>query len=709
MFQAVVKKGSVLSEAVSAPKVSDGAVLIKVYNSCISAGTETASVVNSSKGLIQRALEQPQNVKKVIDMARSEGLAKTISTVKGKLDVSSPTGYSISGVIIAVGRGVTSLNIGDRVAAAGAGIANHAEFVDVPENLVMKVPNSLSFQEASTVTLGGIALQGVRRVDLKLGEIGVVVGAGILGLLSLQMLKLSGVRVVVIDIDSSRLKLAQELGADLILDATSKSLVSDVLNFSDGYGADAVLFTAATSSNEPLSQAFQMCKRKGRVVLVGVVGPEVKRADMYEKELDFLLSTSYGPGRYDNNYEQKGFDYPYAYVRWTENRNMTEYLRLLGSQQIKLDAMISATYPLEKVDEAFQSLQTSSPRPLMIILEYNQDHSYEKEIRRLNILATPVESKKVKVALIGAGAFAVGVHLPNLQILNDKFEIRAVVSRDGLKAKNIATKFGASWSSTDSEEVFKDPEIDLVLITTRHDNHAELVLRSLEAGKNVFVEKPLAINMEQLQKIENFYHSKAGPKPLLFVGFNRRFSEYATHMKSALNGRVGPVLMNYRMNAGYMPDNHWVHQDGGRIIGEACHNIDLVKFLIDAPVESVSYEYLSPQSGKFKANDNRLICLKFKDGSIANIMYFAVGAKELSKEFLEIHFDEKSMIMDNFKSLIGYGVKVPPLNTAVSQKGQLEELDVLYSSLKGEVKQWPISLEDMIETTKISLISAGLS
>ena len=709
MLQAVVKKGRVLSEQVSAPMVSDGAILIKVYSSCISAGTETASVVNSSKGLIKRALEQPHNVKKVIDMARSEGLAKTIATVKGKLDVNSPTGYSIAGIVIAVGRGVTKVNPGDKVAAAGAGLANHAEFVDVPENLVMKVPTRLPFAEACTVTLGGIAMQGVRRVNLKLGEICVVVGAGTLGLLALQMLKLSGIRVAVVDLDESRLKLAQELGADFIINGTSPSLVRDILNFSDGYGADGVLFTAATSSNEPLSQAFQMCKRKGRVVLVGVAGPEIKRGDMYEKELDFLLSTSYGPGRYDGNYEQKGLDYPYAYVRWTENRNMSEYLRLLADKKINLTPMISATYPLEKVEEAFNSLQSVESKPLMVLLEYNQEKTYPHETRRIVLSALPADSVKVRVAVIGAGGFAVGVHLPNLLHLKDQYDLRAVVSRDGLKAKNAALKFGAAWSSTDPEEAFNDPEIDLVIIATRHDSHSDLVLKALKAGKNVFVEKPLAINFEQLQHIENFYAADSDIKPLLFVGFNRRFSTYASEIKKSLNERIGPALIHYRMNAGHMPDNHWVHQDGGRIIGEACHNIDLVRFLIGCPVESVSYEFLNPQNGKFHSADNRVINIKFIDGSIANIMYFAMGARELSKEFLEVHFDEKTILMDNFKSLRGYGVKISQIDTQVSQKGQLEELIALHSSLKGESRNWPISFQEIVETTKISFIAAGIN
>jgi predicted dehydrogenase len=421
-----------------------------------------------------------------------------------------------------------------------------------------------------------------------------------------------------------------------------------------------------------------------------------------------MLSTSYGPGRYDNNYERKGLDYPYAYVRWTENRNMTEYLRLLGEGQIKLEKMISSTFPIEQVEEAFKSLQTGESRPLMVLLQYNQEKTYQKELPRITQESLP-SNGQVRVALIGAGGFATGVHLPNLKNLANKFQIRGIVSRDGLKAKNTAAQFGAAWSSTDPEEAFKDPEVDLVIIATRHDSHASLALRALAAGKNVFLEKPLAVNLEELTAIENFYASSAAKKPLLFVGFNRRFSEYAREMKAALNNRIGPALIHYRMNSGFVPEDNWVHEHGGRIIGEACHNIDLVRYLIGAPVESVNYEQLSPQQGKFKASDNRVINIKFKDGSVANILYFAIGSKDVSKELVEIHFDEKTLIMDNFKSLKGYGVKVRSIETVASQKGQLEELSEIYDYFKGLKKEWPISLQEMLETTRVSIIAAGLS
>ena len=356
MKQAVVKKGKVIAQNVATPNVSKGSILIKVHYSCISAGTEMTSVNTTKKSLIKRAIDSPEEVKEVLDFVKVNGIQKTIQKVRGVIDGGKQTGYSVAGEVIAIGAGIENFQIGDKVAAAGAGIANHAEYVDVPTNLVMKMPNGLDYKLASTVTMGGIAMQGVRRADLRFGESCVVVGAGILGLLALQMLKLSGVRVIVTDLDEHRLALAKELGADLCINPTKEDAVKVSNSFSGGYGVDCVLFTAATSSSKPLSDSFKMCRKKGKVVLVGVVGMEINRGDMYAKELDFQISTSYGPGRYDSNYEEKGLDYPLAYVRWTENRNMTEYLQLLNEGKINIEPLIDGVFGIEKVDEAFASL-----------------------------------------------------------------------------------------------------------------------------------------------------------------------------------------------------------------------------------------------------------------------------------------------------------------------------------------------------------------
>jgi predicted dehydrogenase len=542
-----------------------------------------------------------------------------------------------------------------------------------------------------------------------LGEFCVVVGAGILGLLSVQMLRLSGIRVIAIDLDDKRLGIANELGVEHAINPLKEDPLNAVENLTGGHGADAVIFAAATDSSEPLSHAFRMCKKKGRVVLVGVVGMDIKREDMYQKELDFLISTSYGPGRYDRNYEEKGLDYPYAYVRWTENRNMLEYLRLVHNGSIRLERLINAVYPIERVSEAFESLTKPGEKPLMVILDYGMPE-YEKlavystHERKVYINDTPVKKDVINIALVGAGGFATGIHLPNLKKLKGKYNLCAVMTRTGHKARAVAQQYGAKYATTNFDDILQDENIDLLLIATRHDSHAELTLKALKAGKNVFVEKPLAINQEELNRISEFYEDKiANPKPLLMVGFNRRFSRYAREIKRHTDKRINPLFIHYRMNAGYIPLDSWVHEDGGRIIGEACHIIDLMTFFTESEIESINFESITPKNEKIASSDNKSIILKYKDGSLCTIEYFSVGNKAFPKEYMEVHFDEKTIVLDDYKSLKGYGIKINEISTNTSEKGQLEELETLYEALKNGGK-WPIELWDMLQTTEITLV-----
>ncbi|MCB0379924.1 MAG: bi-domain-containing oxidoreductase [Flavobacteriales bacterium] len=702
MKQGIVKKGKVLAENIPTPVVSDGSVLIKVAYSCISAGTEMTSVNTSKQSIVQRALNSPEEVKTAIEFAKTNGITKTIQRVKGVLDGGKQTGYSASGEIVAIGKGVTNFQVGDKVAAAGAGIANHAEFIDVPINLVMPVPKGMDLKYASTVTLGGIALQGVRRIDLRLGETCVVVGAGILGLLGLQMLKKSGVQVIVSDFDQKRLDLAKELGADLVINPSQEDLLKTVSSFTGGYGTDGVLFTAATSSSKPLSESFKMCRKKGKVVLVGVVGMEIERGDIYAKELDFLISTSYGPGRYDSNYEEKGLDYPYAYVRWTENRNMTEYLRLVHQNYINVGGLIDSIYPIEQITDAFNSLQKEGEKPIIVLLDYTQ--SSNKELTSKVIISNKTISKEtINVGLIGAGSFATGMHLPNMKKLKGKYNLKGVMSRTGFKAKTVADQFEAEYATANFDDIINDSNIDLVLIATRHDSHAELVLKSLKAGKHTFVEKPLAVNQNELDLIKEFY-STPGEKPVLMTGFNRRFSQFATEIKKHTDKRINPLFIQYRMNAGHIPLDHWVHEHGGRIVGEACHLIDLMTYFSGSKMTSISVEKISPNNDKISASDNVSIVLKNEDGSVCNIQYFAVGSKQVSKEYMEVHFDGNTIVMDDYKTLKGYGVKVKEISIGRSDKGQKEELEALYETLKGTKKDWPISLWDMTQTTEATFL-----
>jgi predicted dehydrogenase/threonine dehydrogenase-like Zn-dependent dehydrogenase len=713
MIQAILRKGRVIGEDVPLPSVSEGAALIKVLYSCISVGTETASVQASNKSLIKRALEQPENVKKVLHMARSVGISETFEKVKKRWEMGSVLGYSLSGVILAIGNGIKDFNVGDKVACTGAGIANHAEYADVPKNLMVKIPDGLEFREASTVALGSIAMQGVRRAEITLGEYIAIFGLGVIGQIAVQIAKNAGARVIGIDLDERRLRVGKENGADLVLSSKDSDIAKEVIHYSNGYGADKVIFTAATHSSTPLRQAFQMTRKKGKVVLVGVSGMEIKREDLYTKELDFLISTSYGPGRYDDRYERRGLDYPYAYVRWTENRNMEEYLRELAEKKINLKNLIEKVYPIEKVGEAYEELQKPE-RSLALLLEYDQhlpeslNTLYQKESR---VLISPKGSQKegvINVGLIGAGSFANDIHLPNLSRLKGKYNIYAIMNKTPHKAKTIAEQYNARYSTCTIDDILNDKGIDLVLIATRHNLHGDFVLRALNAGKHVFVEKPLCIKQEELKRIQDFYSSRLSNQdvkpPILMVGFNRRFSKYSQEAKRHTNNRKNPLLMHYRVNAGYVPLDHWVHgeEGGGRIIGEACHFIDLFTFFTESKVKEIYTTTLTPKTKSFSADDNRVIVLNYEDGSIATLEYFATGSKEFPKEYMEIHFDEKTIIIDDFKSIKGFGLKVKEIKGPVSEKGHLKELEILNEVLQGKNRKWPIELWDMFQTTELT-------
>jgi len=712
MKQAILKKGIVYPQLTPAPNASKGNVLVRVVSSCISVGTEMSGVKSSGTNIIQRALQQPENVKKVFDAVKADGLAKTFTRVKSKLEGGAALGYSASGIIEELGEGVEGFAVGDHVAIAGVGYANHAEYAEVPKNLIVKKPLEISFQEASGVALGAIAMQGVRRAALNLGEVCTVVGAGILGLLTLQMLRASGVRVCILDLDEKRLAIARELGAELALNPALDKSVDKVVNWSNGRGVDCVIFTAATSSSGPLSEAFNMCRRKGSVILVGVSGMEINRADIYQKELDFKVSTSYGPGRYDSQYEEKGHDYPFAYVRWTEQRNMEEYLRLIASGAVNLKPIISAQYPIDDVTQAYESLKLEDDKPLMVVLNYREESDPASVIQRRveNPLTktTKSDDKIIRVALMGAGSFATAMHLPNMMRLSSKYSLHAVCNRSGNKAVSVAESFGAKYSTTDYDEVLSDQEVDLVLIATRHDSHGELVLRALKAGKHVFVEKPLATSQDELDQIKAFYSDCEENKPILFVGFNRRFSKYAQEIRRHTEKRVNPIFANYRMNAGFAASDSWIHEDGGRIVGEGCHIIDLMSFITGSKIGSLSVQSLTPTTNHFKSSDNKAITLKFIDGSVCVINYFSIGNKGISKESLEVHFDGKSIIMNDYRELIGYGLKAKPIKSASCKKGQLEELIALHDALIGKSKPWPISLDSLIETTEVSLIASNV-
>lgn len=696
MKQVLIKQGQAYVEDVPAPRAEKGSVLVRVDHSCISIGTEMSGVRASGVPLWKKALQNPEKVLKVFEMVATQGMDKTRAVVEGKLQSGDPTGYSVAGTIIAVGEGVSDIAPGQRVACAGAQSAHHAEVVRVPRNLTVRVPDEVSLAHASTVTLGAIAMQGVRRANPTLGETFVVVGLGILGQLTVQMLKANGCRVIGTDLDRDRIALAERLGADVALAPEDGDAIQRVVRLTDGYGADGVIITAAAQTSEIVSTAFKMCRRKGRVVLVGDVGLDIDRADIYNKELDFLVSTSYGPGRYDANYEEHGLDYPISYVRWTENRNMTEYLQLIGDGKIDLDAMISKVYPIDEAGRAYEDIKTGGGKMLMVLLHYPVAEREVIATKVANPMAEAGRPGAVRIGLIGAGGFAKGMHLPNIKANPDLLTLQAVSTRTGHNAKATAQQYGAAYGTTEDAQVIADPDVDAVLIATRHDLHADLTLKALEAGKHVLVEKPLGITAEEVERISAFYRdAEASGKtpPVLLTGFNRRFSPFGVRLKELVDGRSDPMTIVYRMNAGYIPLDHWVHgpEGGGRNIGEACHIYDLFTYLTGAHLTGTSAAAVTPRTGTYTRNDNFTATFTFDDGSVATLVYTALGASDYPKEQAEVFCDGRVYVLDDYKALRVVGSQAAGVETKLVDKGQAAEITEFARVIR-EGGEWPIPL-----------------
>jgi len=703
MKQVLVSGGAVRLEDVPAPMVEPGTVLIRMDHSCISIGTEMSGVKLTGESLWKRALRQPQHVKKVVDMVLADGLAATRRLVQERLSVELPTGYSGAGVVIEVGEGVDEFAPGDRVACAGAQCAYHAEIVRVPQNLVVRIPDSVGFDVASSVALGAIALQGIRRAQPTLGETFVVIGLGILGQITVQLLRANGCRVIGVDLDRSRLALAARHGMGWGVHPDDNDDVQQVARITGGSGADGVIVTAASPSDAVVSTAFRMCRKKARVVLVGDVGLNLQRADFYAKELDFLISTSYGPGRYDAHYEESGLDYPLAYVRWTEGRNMAEYLRLIADGALELRPLVAAVYPIDAVDAAYRSLQVGVDKPLMVLLSYPPRPDSAPYRTALKPAVASVAGRVINIGLIGAGSFAKGMHLPNLAEMRSDFRLRAVASRTGHNATATGKRFGADYATTDYREVLADRDIDAVIVATRHDTHGRIALEALHAGKHVLLEKPLALTEDELRAIEDFYAGAKGPQPVLLTGFNRRFSPYARRIAAHVAGRSNPMILNYRMNAGYIPLDHWVHgpEGGGRNRGEACHIYDLFTFLTGAQVRDVQARAIAPTTGYYTSSDNFVATLSFADGSLATLTYTALGAPGYSKERLDLFVDGTVISLEDYRSLIIAGGKEKPFMTRTADKGQKEELLAFAQAIKGQ-GEWPIPLWQQLQATRIS-------
>jgi predicted dehydrogenase/threonine dehydrogenase-like Zn-dependent dehydrogenase len=699
MKQVLVRSGTIVVEEVPAPSAGPREILVRVAYSCVSAGTELSTLRTSALPLYQRALRQPEHVRRALEVIRDQGVVRTWQRLSGKLAAGSPTGYSVAGEVIEVGSQVEGFRSGERVACAGAGIANHAELVSVPVNLAVAVPPSVDLADASTVTLGAIALQGVRRCQPTLGESIVVLGLGLLGQLTAQMLRANGCRVIGVDVNGARITIATQLGLSLGLDPAAADWVARVQRCTDGAGADAVIVTASSSSPQVIADALRCCRRKARVVVVGDVNLQIERSDLYSKELDLLISTSYGPGRYDPLYEEGGQDYPLPYVRWTENRNMGAYLEMLAAQSVKLEPLRAGVFEIDRAPEAYEALKTD--RRMIAVLAYPRR---PEDLRHTVSVARPAAAPgTVGVALVGAGGFAQGMHLPNLLKLRRQFALRAIVSRSGANAKAVATQYGAAYATTSLAEALADPQVQLVMIATRHDQHAGMALASLQAGKHVFVEKPLAINPAELDAIEQFYSGRGEAAPLLMTGFNRRFSPAVVALRAAVRDRSAPLLINYRMNAGYLPSTHWVHgpEGGGRNIGEACHIYDLFQAITRSTWVECQALSLGAQVGQYRCDDNFVVSARYADGSLCTLTYTALGAKEYPKERMEVFCDGAVLSLDDYRSLSAVGRSAPHWSARNAHKGQLEELQALHTALR-EGGHWPISLADQLAATRLS-------
>lgn len=698
MKQVFNKKGEIIVGEVPAPIAGDDEILVQVYYSCISSGTEISVLKSQGKSLIRKALEKPQNIKKVLDMIRERGLVDSVARVRNKIDAKMQTGYSASGVVLEAGKNTYDFRPGDFVACAGVGMANHAEFISVPSNLTVKLPEGLSLKTASTVALGAIALQGVRRCSPEIGSYVVVIGLGILGQITSQILKVSGCRVLGIDIDENRINKAMSFGLYKGINAKSYDIVNEIIQNTNGFGADAVIITAASESDSLINQSVEMCRRKGKVVIVGDVAINIKREEFYKRELDVLISTSYGPGRYDDNYEVKGFEYPYAYVRWTEKRNMDEYLKLVSEKKLDIDALIEGTFPAESATEAYEYIK-SDKKPLIVLLEYNPESKPENKISFEHKAGR--EEGKINVGIIGAGSFTQDMHLPNLEKLKDIFNIYAICSKVGGETENLARRYKAHVATTDYNQILNNENIEMVLVSTRHNLHAKIAVDALKAGKAVFVEKPMALNDNELLELKNVIEKTKIP---YIVGFNRRFSPFSVKIKSIIKNRTSSLLINYRMNAGYIPKEHWVHSEegGGRNIGEACHMYDLFNFFTDSEFYSISAQSINPLSGQYFASDNFSATIKYKNGSVCNLIYTSMGSRVAPKEQMDVYFDGKDLYINDFKELYLYDTRSKLLAKGIQNKGHFNELKSFGEYLKGNNKAQIIPLWQLIQATEIS-------
>jgi predicted dehydrogenase/threonine dehydrogenase-like Zn-dependent dehydrogenase len=694
---------------VPAPKLLPGCVLVRMAASLVSAGTERASCEFGNKNLLQKARARPDLVREVINKIRRDGVFSAAAAVRGRLDQPIALGYSSAGTVVGVGEGITDLNVGDRVACAGASYAVHAEFACIPRLLAARIhPDSIiSFEEAAFTTLGAVALHGVRTADAKLGDVVAVIGLGLLGQLTVQILKAAGCLVLGMDIDLERAELALRLGADDV--CISRDALCDLcLRRTGGQGADAVLITAETASSEPVDVAGEVARDRGVVVAVGTVGMDIQRKLYFEKELDFRVSRSYGPGRYDAAYEQKGRDYPIGYVRWTETRNMEAFLHLLSEGKLDVRSLVTHRFPIERAEGAYDLITGRMGQPFLgVLITYPEEAEaiHELQLVGKGTAVTRVGEMSIAIGVLGAGNFATSMLLPAFRGIRG-VEFVGVCAANGSHARHAGEKFGFRYCATDEQKILDDPDINTAVIATRHYLHGRQVLASLEAGKHVFCEKPLCLSEIELSKIVHAYESRIfGRNRVLAVGFNRRFAPMAIKMKAFLKQVREPLALHYRVNAGFISRDHWVNdieQGGGRILGEVCHFVDFLTFLTEAmPIEVQAHSLpgLEAYSG-----ENVVVTLRFADGSIGTIAYLANGDRAYSKECVEVFGGGAIAVLEDFRrlELVRHGRTQTFRSRFRQDKGHRTELQAFASAVRGQ-GELPIPFAEIVSTTLATL------
>ena len=705
-----LKHGTTEVADIPCPRAGRGQLLIRTTRTLVSAGTERMLVDFGKAGFIEKARQQPDKVRQVFDKIRADGLMPTLAAVRNKLDQPLPMGYCNVGEVVEVGAGAHGFAVGDRVASNG----KHAEMVAVPVNLCARVPDSVGDDEAAFTVLGAIALQGIRLVQPTLGEAVVVTGLGLIGLVTVQLLKAQGCRVLGLDFDADKLALARRFGAEVVDLKSGADPVAAAQAFSRGRGVDAVLITASTKSNEPVHQAALMSRKRGRIVLVGVTGLELSRADFFEKELSFQVSCSYGPGRYDPNYEDKGQDYPVGFVRWTEQRNFEAVLDMLAERRLDVATLVSHRFAIAEAPAAYAVVGGSEPS-LGILLQYPAAPVSEAEDpRRARTVAVPSSSAvaprasapaasagaspgTARVSVIGAGNYAGAVLVPAFKAAGA--QLLRIASAGGASSLHLARKFGFAEATTDTDALIADPQCDAVVVSTRHDTHADYVVRALGAGKHVFVEKPLALTEADLERIESA--ARAAPGRLLMVGFNRRFAPQVVRLRELLAGAPGPKAFVMTVNAGAIPAQHWTQDPavgGGRLLGEGCHFIDLLRHLAGAPVESHAVTRMAAATA-----DTATVTLHFADGSLGTIHYFANGSKAFPKERLEVFAAGRVLQLDNFRRLAGFGWPgFTKMNLWRQDKGQAACAAAFVQAVKAGGPS-PIALHELLEVGRLSI------